>query len=46
MRAQLSRPECLTQADDVLRNDADIESLQTHVAALHAQYLEAAMDGG
>ena len=42
MNAQLPRAARLEQADDVLRNDADIETLRAQVAALHRQYLDAA----
>lgn len=42
MKSQLPRAERLAQADDVLRNDADIESLRSRVRALHEQYLAAA----
>lgn len=41
MRAQMPRAQRLQRADDVLVNDADIESLRSKVGALHAQYLAA-----
>ena len=41
MRAQMPRSERLKHADDVLRNDDNIESLQAAVTALHQKYLAA-----
>jgi len=40
LRAQASREQRLQAADDVIRNDRDIESLRDAVAALHRRYLE------
>jgi len=42
MSAQIPRAERLAAADDVIVNDADIETLQARVEALHGQYLDAA----
>jgi dephospho-CoA kinase len=42
MKAQLPRQERLARADDVLRNDGDINRLRAQVEALHSQYLRAA----
>jgi dephospho-CoA kinase len=42
MKFQLPRSERVAQADDVLRNDADITSLRSQVERLHARYLEQA----
>jgi dephospho-CoA kinase len=42
MAAQLPRAQRLEQADDVLLNDADIQSLRSQVEALHKRYLELA----
>ena len=42
MRAQLPREKRIAAADDVLSNDADIETLRARVRALHEQYLAAA----
>jgi dephospho-CoA kinase len=42
MKAQLSREERLARADDVLRNDGDINHLRAQVEALHSQYLRTA----
>jgi dephospho-CoA kinase len=42
MAAQLPRARRLEQANDVLSNDGDINSLRAQVAALHQQYLTAA----
>ncbi|MDB5867120.1 MAG: dephospho-CoA kinase [Betaproteobacteria bacterium] len=39
MKAQLPRAERLARADDVLRNDADINHLRAQVEQLHARYL-------
>jgi dephospho-CoA kinase len=43
MRAQLPRAERLRQADDVLANDADIETLRSKVRTLHDGYLASAV---
>ena len=42
MTAQLPRARRLEQADEVLSNDADINSLRAQVEVLHQQYLKAA----
>lgn len=42
MRAQLPRAERVAAADDVLVNDADLETLRARVRALHERYLAAA----
>jgi dephospho-CoA kinase len=42
MRTQLTREKRLSAADDVLANDADIETLRARVRTLHDQYLAAA----
>jgi dephospho-CoA kinase len=42
MAAQLPRSRRLEQADDVLSNDADIQSLREQVESLHQRYLQAA----
>ena len=42
MRTQLPRANRLAAADDVLANDADVETLRSRVQALHEQYLAAA----
>lgn len=42
MRAQLPRAERVAAADDVLANDADLETLRARVRALHERYLAAA----
>jgi dephospho-CoA kinase len=39
MNAQLARAERLARADDVLRNDGDINHLRAQVERLHSQYL-------
>ncbi|HEV7803047.1 MAG TPA: dephospho-CoA kinase [Burkholderiales bacterium] len=39
MQAQLPRAERLARADDVLRNDADINHLRAQVERLHERYL-------
>jgi dephospho-CoA kinase len=39
MAAQLPRAERLAAADDVLHNDADIESLRRQARVLHAEYV-------
>lgn len=38
MKAQLPRAERLARADDVLRNDADINQLRNEVTQLHRKY--------
>jgi len=42
MSSQLPRQSRLTQADDVLHNEGDFDSLPQQVAALHRQYLSLA----
>lgn len=42
MAAQLPRGDRLMRADDVIVNDADINTLKTRVQALHRQYVAAA----
>jgi dephospho-CoA kinase len=42
LRAQAPRAARLRAADDVIRNDAAIDSVQKQVAALHARYLKLA----
>lgn len=42
MAAQLPRAERLAAADDVLHNDADMDTLRRQVEALHAKYLRLA----
>lgn len=44
MAQQLARPERLRQADDVLRNESDLETLHGAVAQLHAQYATRALN--
>ena len=44
MAAQLSRAARLAAADDVLRNDADLDTLRRDVEALHQKYLAAASE--
>ena len=39
MKTQIGRAERLARADDVLRNDGDINHLRDQVERLHAQYL-------
>lgn len=46
MAAQLPRRERLARADDVLRNDGDLESLREQAARLHQQYLKLAAGPG
>lgn len=43
MKAQWSREQRLARADDVLVNDGTLEQLQERVKALHASYLEQAL---
>ena len=38
MAHQLARYERLQQAEDVIRNESDFETLQLSVAALHTRY--------
>lgn len=45
MAAQLPRDRRLALADDVIRNDSDIDQLRQQVAALHRKYLELAASG-
>jgi dephospho-CoA kinase len=42
MRAQCSRQERLDAADDVLKNNGDLDALRTEVEKFHQQYLELA----
>jgi dephospho-CoA kinase len=42
MSSQLPRQSRLLQADDVLRNQGDLENLRSQVAALHSMYLQLA----
>jgi dephospho-CoA kinase len=42
MRTQLAREKRVAAADDVLANDADIETLRSRVRGLHEKYLAAA----
>lgn len=42
MAAQISRPERLKLADDVIKNDSNIADLIPRVAALHQHYLQLA----
>ncbi|HTC16330.1 MAG TPA: dephospho-CoA kinase [Steroidobacteraceae bacterium] len=42
LSAQASRATRLKAADDVIHNDADIDTVRAQVAALHARYLELA----
>ena len=46
MRAQLPRAQRLALADEVLPNDADLETLHAKVRALHERYLAAAAAAG
>jgi dephospho-CoA kinase len=39
MDTQLSRQERLRQADDIIRNDGDIDGLERQVRSLHEKYL-------
>jgi dephospho-CoA kinase len=45
LAAQASREARLAIADDILVNDAGLDALDRHVAALHAQYLALASPG-
>lgn len=40
MKAQLSRQERLRHADDIIRNNRDLDDLERQVERLHARYLE------
>ncbi|MEO8443168.1 MAG: dephospho-CoA kinase, partial [Betaproteobacteria bacterium] len=42
MANQVSRAERLRHADDVVRNDGDLQTLRATVAALHQKYLDLA----
>jgi dephospho-CoA kinase len=42
--AQASREARLAAADDVVRNDGDLDHLRTQVRALHARYVEGGAD--
>jgi dephospho-CoA kinase len=42
MKAQIGRAERVAAADDVLRNDADINQLRSEVSRLHERYLSEA----
>jgi dephospho-CoA kinase len=42
MAAQISRPQRLNLADDILKNDSSIADLTPRVAALHQHYLQLA----
>jgi dephospho-CoA kinase len=42
LKAQAPRAARLEAADDVISNDADVDSVRKQVAALHARYLELA----
>ncbi|MBX3665297.1 MAG: dephospho-CoA kinase [Burkholderiales bacterium] len=46
MAAQISRGERLARADDVIRNDGDVEALRRQVAVLHGEYLKRAAGEG
>jgi dephospho-CoA kinase len=46
MAAQLPRRDRLARADDVLRNDGDINALQLQVESLHQHYLAEARSKG
>jgi dephospho-CoA kinase len=46
MGTQLSRQERLMQADDIIRNDGDIDRLQQQVRHLHEKYLALALRNG
>jgi len=43
MATQLPRQERLKQADDILHNESDLETLRLSIAALHDQYLAMAI---
>jgi len=44
MAAQISRGERLARADDIIRNDGDLDGLRRQVAMLHEKYLKLASD--
>jgi dephospho-CoA kinase len=46
MAAQISRSERLARADDIIRNDGDVEELRRQVAMLHGKYVKLAADEG
>jgi dephospho-CoA kinase len=46
MGTQLSRQERLRQADDIIRNDGDIDCLQQQARHLHEKYLALALRDG
>lgn len=46
MAAQVSRPERLQKADDVIVNDGDMQDLQWQVEMLHGKYVELAVGSG
>ena len=46
MAAQISRTERLARADDIIRNDGDVEELRRQVAMLHGKYVKLAADEG
>jgi dephospho-CoA kinase len=46
MASQASRAERLRHADDIIRNEGDVENLRAQVRALHQSYLAAAAGGG
>jgi dephospho-CoA kinase len=43
MAAQVGRAERLRRADDVIRNDGDLATLEAQIAALHRKYLDLAV---
>ena len=45
MRAQISRPERLAGADDIIDNDGPVENIAAQVQALHQRYLALANAG-
>ncbi|MBX3649825.1 MAG: dephospho-CoA kinase [Burkholderiales bacterium] len=46
MAAQIPRNERLARADDVIRNDGDVEELRRQVTMLHDKYVKLAADEG
>jgi len=46
MAAQIPRSERLARADDVIRNDGDVEELRRQVSLLHGKYLKLAAGEG
>lgn len=46
MAAQIPRSERLARADDIIRNDGDVEELRRQVAMLHGKYVELAASEG